>query len=132
MQDLETAGNAISDFKLVQIRQPTQISSDDLPVCIVLDEADADDLEEITPHEDEYTSRYRFSVVLMFKDDCPVTDMLSIKDSFITKIYTNSKAGVYPPFRLESYRQYPGHWGAVQGRFITIDLSRQILEDFSS
>lgn len=132
MTDLKDAADATSKFRLNQIRQPTQIRTSDLPLFVVLDEADANELQDINPEESIYDGRYEFGVVMMFKDDCPVTELLSTKDLFLTTLYSRMKTSDYQPFRWEDDRQYPGHWGGVQGRFVRLTFSRYILQDFSS
>jgi len=131
--DLKAAADALpAIFRTTFDREPTEIGEEDLNLFSTLDGIDTDEIQEIDPHEECYDVRYDFNIVMVLDRDCLESEVVTVRNTYFSKLFALTKAAKTYPWRIEDMRHYTSHWGHVEGWFITATLSRFTVEDFSS
>lgn len=131
--DLKAAADALKQtFRATFLVQPTEIESNELPLFSVLDGVEADELEEVDTLETQYSARYEFDIVMVFKRDCLESEVIAGRNAYVSKLIDLQQAAGTRPFRIEDrHRIFTGHWGMVEGWFVEMTFSRFVIEDFS-
>ena len=129
--DLKAAADAIpSSFKTTFEREPTEITTSQLPLFCVLDGTESGDELSVDSKEAIYNSRYEFDIVMVLDASCAESEVITARNAWVQKLVSQTQTNGYRPFTLERWRHYLGHWGHVKGWFVTMTLSRYTIEDF--
>ncbi len=131
-QDLVDSAKNSGVFRKSLLESPAQIDGNDLPLMAIEPGADFQDFTGHDPREAEYTGDYEFDVVLAFKSDCPESEVVTGRNTFMQKVVADSNTNSYRPFKLTQLRHFKGDWQNYECWLVSMTFTRHTCEEFTT